>query len=61
MTENVIEQVTEHVYLIYAEPMNVFLIAMPEGLTLIDTGFPGTMALVTEAVRSLGRAPGGDP
>jgi len=55
--EKLIEQVTDHVYLINVEAMNVFLIAAPEGLTLIDTGFPGTMALVDEAVRSLGRSP----
>jgi glyoxylase-like metal-dependent hydrolase (beta-lactamase superfamily II) len=55
--EKLIEQVTDHVYLIDAEAMNVFLIAAPEGLALIDTGFPGTMALIDQAVRSLGWSP----
>ncbi len=57
MTEKLIEQTTDHVYRIDAQGMNVFLIATPEGLTLIDTGFPGTMALIDQAVRSLGRSP----
>jgi glyoxylase-like metal-dependent hydrolase (beta-lactamase superfamily II) len=50
-------QVTEHVYAIDTGPMNVFLIVLPESLTLVDAGFPGTMALIDEAVRSLGRRP----
>ena len=58
MPEKPLEQVTDHVFLIDAEAMNVFLIATQEGLTLIDTGFPGSMALIDEAVRSLGRSPG---
>jgi len=57
VTEKLIEQTTDHVYRIDAQGMNVFAIVLPEGLTLIDTGFPGTMALVAEAVRSLGRGP----
>ncbi len=57
MAQKLIEQVTDHVYLIDAEAMNVFLIVVSEGLTLIDAGFPGTMALIDEAVRSLGHSP----
>ncbi len=57
MTEKLIEQVTDHVYRIDAEGMNVFLIALPESLTLIDTGFPESSARIVEAVRSLGRSP----
>ena len=55
MTEKLIEQVTDHVYLIDMEGMNVFLIALPESLTLIDTSFPGTSARIFEAVMSIGR------
>jgi glyoxylase-like metal-dependent hydrolase (beta-lactamase superfamily II) len=57
VADQLIEQVTDHIYLIDAEAMNVFLIVLPESLTLIDTGFPGTMARIDEAVRSLGRNP----
>jgi glyoxylase-like metal-dependent hydrolase (beta-lactamase superfamily II) len=39
------------------EGMNVFLIVLPESLTLIDTSFPGTSARIFEAVRSIGRDP----
>ncbi|MCL5736454.1 MAG: MBL fold metallo-hydrolase [Actinobacteria bacterium] len=52
------QQVTEHVYLIQSEDVNVYLIVQPESLTLVDTGFPGAMADIDEAVRSLGRSPG---
>jgi glyoxylase-like metal-dependent hydrolase (beta-lactamase superfamily II) len=57
MNNKVREQVTEHVYRIGAGACSVFLIVLADGLTLIDAGFPGTMALVDEAVRSLGRRP----
>jgi glyoxylase-like metal-dependent hydrolase (beta-lactamase superfamily II) len=57
MSNKVMEQVTEHVYRIGAGACSVFLIVLPDGLTLVDAGFPGTMALVDEAVRSLGRRP----
>jgi glyoxylase-like metal-dependent hydrolase (beta-lactamase superfamily II) len=55
VTEKLIDQVTDHVYLIDMEGMNVYLIALPESLTLIDTSFPGTSARIFEAVRSIGR------
>jgi glyoxylase-like metal-dependent hydrolase (beta-lactamase superfamily II) len=51
------EQVTEHVYRVAVGDGSVFLIASPDGLTLVDAGFPGTMAVVAEALRSLGRGP----
>jgi glyoxylase-like metal-dependent hydrolase (beta-lactamase superfamily II) len=51
------EQVTEHIYRVESGDSSVFLIVLPEGLTMIDAGFPGTMPLVDEAVRSLGRRP----
>ena len=37
--------------------MHVFLIVLPDGITLIDAGFPGTMALIETALRALGRRP----
>jgi len=51
------EQVTDHVYSVGADALNLFLIVLPDGLTLVDGGFPGSMAIVDEAVRSLGRRP----
>lgn len=50
-------QVTKHVYGIDTGAMSVFLIVLPEELTLIDAGFPGTMSLVEQTVRQLGRSP----
>ncbi len=49
--------VTEHVSRVGSGDMHVFLIALPDGITLIDAGFPGTMALIGEALQALGRRP----
>jgi glyoxylase-like metal-dependent hydrolase (beta-lactamase superfamily II) len=49
--------VTEHVFAVASGDMHVFLIVLPDSITLIDAGFPGTMALIDEAVRELGRVP----
>jgi glyoxylase-like metal-dependent hydrolase (beta-lactamase superfamily II) len=49
-------RVTEHVYYVENGDVRVYLIVQPESLTLVDTGFPGTTPLITEAVRSLGRS-----
>lgn len=34
------EPVTEHVYRVDAGALDVYLIVVPEGITLIDAGFP---------------------
>jgi glyoxylase-like metal-dependent hydrolase (beta-lactamase superfamily II) len=52
-----LERITAHVYRIDAGALGVYVISRPEDLTLVDAGFPGTMAIVDEAVRSLGRRP----
>jgi glyoxylase-like metal-dependent hydrolase (beta-lactamase superfamily II) len=52
-----VSRVTEHVYAVDAGPLSVFLIVLPERLTLIEAGFPGTMDIVAVAVRQLGRWP----
>jgi hypothetical protein len=49
------QQVTEHVHRIDAGALGLYLIVLPEGLTLIDAGFPGTMPAIEETVSSLGR------
>lgn len=51
-------QITEHVYSVDALASSVYLLVDPEGVTLVDAGFPGTMALVAAALDSLGRGPG---
>jgi glyoxylase-like metal-dependent hydrolase (beta-lactamase superfamily II) len=50
-------QITEHVWRVGDDALNVFLIVLREGVTLIDAGFPGTLAAVTETLGSLGRRP----
>ena len=50
-----IEAVTEHVYKIEMGDVNLFLIASPESLTLVDAGFPGSATVLAEALASLGR------
>ncbi|MGP4021715.1 MBL fold metallo-hydrolase [Actinomadura sp. 3N407] len=37
---------------------HAYLWDAPEGLTLIDSGLPGSADLIAEAIRSLGRDPG---
>jgi glyoxylase-like metal-dependent hydrolase (beta-lactamase superfamily II) len=49
--------VTEHVYRVASGDMHVFLIVLPDAVTLIDAGFPGTWTLIHEALRALGRRP----
>lgn len=49
--------VTEHVFRVPSGDMHVFLIVLPDGITLIDAGFPGTMAFIDDALRGLGRRP----
>jgi glyoxylase-like metal-dependent hydrolase (beta-lactamase superfamily II) len=51
------QPVTKHVLRVESGDASVFIISLPDSLTLIDAGFPGTMAFVDEAVRSLGRLP----
>jgi glyoxylase-like metal-dependent hydrolase (beta-lactamase superfamily II) len=47
--------VTSHVFRVTSGDMHVFLIVLPDGITLIDAGFPGTMPLIDEALKELGR------
>jgi glyoxylase-like metal-dependent hydrolase (beta-lactamase superfamily II) len=49
--------VTEHVFKISLRMVNVFLIVLPDGLTLVDAGTPGSFARIAGAVRGLGRRP----
>lgn len=50
------KQVVEGVYALSLGPVNAFLID-DDGLTLIDTGVPGSADKILEAVRALGRQP----
>lgn len=38
--------------------VNVYLLDVPEGLTLVDAGFPKSEGRILEAISGLGRAPG---
>lgn len=49
------QAVTEHVYVVKTGDGAVFLIVQPDGLTLIDAGFPGTAGLLEEAAHAMGR------
>jgi glyoxylase-like metal-dependent hydrolase (beta-lactamase superfamily II) len=49
--------VTQNVYRVDSGDMHVFLIVQPEGIAAIDAGFPGTWALVQQALADLGRQP----
>jgi glyoxylase-like metal-dependent hydrolase (beta-lactamase superfamily II) len=48
---------TEHVAWASSGDLHVFLIVLADGITLIDTGFPGTMPIIAEALVELGRQP----
>lgn len=50
-----LESVTEHVCRLDAGALGLYLIVLPQGLTLIDAGFPGSMALIEDALAQLGR------
>jgi glyoxylase-like metal-dependent hydrolase (beta-lactamase superfamily II) len=49
--------VTEHVFRISLKMVNVFLIVVPESLTLVDAGTLGSFARIAGAVRALGWRP----
>jgi glyoxylase-like metal-dependent hydrolase (beta-lactamase superfamily II) len=49
--------VTKHVYAVGTGDCHVFLLLEPEGITVIDAGFPGTWALIEAALDELGRKP----
>jgi glyoxylase-like metal-dependent hydrolase (beta-lactamase superfamily II) len=49
--------VTEHVFRVSLRMVNVFLIVLPEGITMIDAGIRRSFPRIAEAVRELGRRP----
>ncbi len=51
------KQITEHVYGVESGDLTAYLIILPEAVTLIDAGFPGSLGLIEEALRRLGRGP----
>jgi glyoxylase-like metal-dependent hydrolase (beta-lactamase superfamily II) len=50
-------QITKHVFRVSLGMVNVFLIVLPEGLTLVDAGTQGSFDRIARAVRGLGRPP----
>jgi glyoxylase-like metal-dependent hydrolase (beta-lactamase superfamily II) len=53
----VVQAVTAHVRRIGLGFVNVFLIVLPEGLTLVDAGIESSPPRILKAVRQLGRRP----
>ncbi len=52
-------RVSDSVYRLFAGfTANQYLIVEPEGLTLVDTGLPGSEALIFARIKDLGRRPG---
>lgn len=49
--------VTEHVFRVSLTMVNVFLIVLPEGITMIDAGLRRSFPKITGAIRGLGRRP----
>jgi glyoxylase-like metal-dependent hydrolase (beta-lactamase superfamily II) len=52
-----LEPVTEHVHRVDTGAMAVYLLVLPGSLTLIDAGFPGTIDILANVLRELGRTP----
>jgi glyoxylase-like metal-dependent hydrolase (beta-lactamase superfamily II) len=52
-----IKLVIKGVHVVPMGTANAFLLEADDGLTLIDTGFPGKEAVVFSAIRGLGRSP----
>ncbi len=52
-----LKQIVPHVYSISLTAANAFLIDTDDGLTLIDTGIPGSGDKILQAVRELGKQP----
>ena len=52
-----VRRVTEHVFRISLGTVNVFLVALPDTMTLVDAGTRGSYDRIASAVRKLGRRP----
>lgn len=52
-----ISRVADHLLMIAHRFVNCYLLEAEDGLTLVDTGFPGTEGLILQAIGQLGRAP----
>jgi glyoxylase-like metal-dependent hydrolase (beta-lactamase superfamily II) len=50
--------VTEHVFRVSLTMVNVFLIVLPEGITMVDAGLRRSFPRIAKAIRGLGREPG---
>jgi len=52
-----LKEIAPHIYSISLTAVNAFLIDTDDGLTLIDTGIPGSGDKILQAVRELGKQP----
>lgn len=50
-------EVTEHVFRVPLVMVNVFLIVLPEGITMVDAGLRRSFPRIEKAIRGLGRRP----
>ncbi len=50
-------QVTEHVFRVPITMVNVFLVVLPDGITMVDAGLRRSFPRVEKAIRELGRRP----
>jgi glyoxylase-like metal-dependent hydrolase (beta-lactamase superfamily II) len=51
------KRVTEHVYGVESGDLTAYLIVLPEDVTLVDAGFPGSVGVIEAALWELGREP----
>jgi glyoxylase-like metal-dependent hydrolase (beta-lactamase superfamily II) len=49
--------VTEHVFRVSLTMVNVFLIVLPEGITMVDAGLQRSFPRIEKAIRGIGRRP----
>ena len=49
--------VTEHVFRVSITMVNVFLIVLPEGITMVDAGLRRSFPRIARAIQGLGRRP----
>jgi glyoxylase-like metal-dependent hydrolase (beta-lactamase superfamily II) len=51
------QRVTEHVFRVTLTFVNVFLIVLPDGITMVDAGLRRSFPKIEKAIRELGRRP----
>ena len=52
-----VRPVTRHVFQVSLTMVNVFLIVLPDGITMVDAGLPDSFPKIAKAITGLGRRP----